>query len=530
MSESTALIVETDEERLAQLGYKQELRRRMSGFSNFAVSFSIISILAGCLTSYYLAMYNGGPAAITIGWLVVGGFVTLVSLSMAEICSVYPTAGGLYWWAFAIAKKNKAAWAWFAGWFNFLGQVAVTAAIDYGAALTTTAFLNLTLGFGVTKIHTYIVFIVIIGAHGLLNMFGVNLVKLLSDVSAWWHVAGVAVIVAALAFVPDHHYPISKVFTQTVNNTGLHGSGAVIYAVILGLLMAQYTFTGYDASAHLSEETHDAARSAPRGIVYSVVVSLIAGFLLLFAVTWAIQDYHGELTSATSFPPAQIFIDAAGRHLGEVLLLICVIAQFFCGMASVTANSRMAFAFSRDGALPGSRLWRQVNVRTGTPTNSIWLCVGCSVILAAPSLYNIYAYGAATAIAVIGLYVAYVIPVYLRLRDPDFKVGPWNLGKWSKPIGWTAVVWVIAICIMFILPTAYPLVFLTFNYTIVAVVVVLGGASLWWVLSARKWFTGPRANIDDASVFVPAQLVMEEVVEEEVITEVTEVTVVEFDE
>ncbi len=118
----------------------------------------------------------------------------------------------------------------------------------------------------------------------------------------------------------------------------------------------------------------------------SVVVSLVAGFLLLFAVTWAIQDYSGESASPTGFPPAQIFIDAAGRHTGEFLLLICVVAQFFCGMASVTANSRMAFAFSRDGALPGSRLWRQVNSRTGTPTNSIWLCVVCSIILVLPAL------------------------------------------------------------------------------------------------------------------------------------------------
>ncbi len=510
MSDPTAggATVLDDEARLAQLGYKQELHRRLSGFSNFAVSFSIISILAGCLTSYYLAMTNGGPLAITLGWLLVGGMVTLVALSMAEISSVYPTAGGLYWWAFAVAKRNKAAWAWFTGWFNFLGQVAVTAAIDYGAALTTTAFLNLTFGLSATKTHTFVVFLIIIVLHGLLNTFGVDLVKLLSDISAWWHVVGVGVIVVVLAVVPDHHYSIGKVFTQTVNNSGLHGAGGVAYAVILGLLMAQYTFTGYDASAHLSEETHNASRSAPRGIVMSVVVSLVAGFLLLFAVTWAIQGYEAERTSATGFPPAQIFIDSAGRHTGEFLLLICVVAQFFCGMASVTANSRMTYAFSRDGALPGSRLWRRVNTRTGTPTNSIWLCVVCAIVLAAPSLKNLYAYGASTAIAVIGLYVSYVIPVFLRLRDRDFQVGVWNLGKWSRPIGWTAVVWVLMICVMFMLPTVYPIVALTFNYTVGAVAVVLGGAALWWVLSARKWFTGPQQNISTADI--PSQHVVPE--------------------
>jgi amino acid transporter len=268
--------------------------------------------------------------------------------------------------------------------------------------------------------------------------------------------------------------------------------------------MAQYTYTGYDASAHVAEETHDAARSAPRGIVMSVVVSVIAGFVLLFAITWSIQDYEAERTTALGLPPAQIFIDAAGRDLGTFLLFICVVAQFFCGMASVTANSRMAYAFSRDGALPGSGIWRRVNPRTGTPTNSIWLCVACSTLLVLPSLWNTTAYLAATSIAVIGLYIAYVAPVFLRRRTPDLQVGPWNLGRWSAPVGWIAIVWVAVICVLFVLPTSSPVTASTFNYTIVAVVVVLGGAWLWWVLSARHWFTGPRHNVPDPVIPRPA--------------------------
>jgi amino acid permease (GABA permease) len=487
----------TDEERLAQLGYKQELRRKLSGFSNFAVSFSIISILAGAITSYSIAMAAGGPLAITLGWLFVGIMVILVALAMAEICSVYPTAGGLYWWASALAKRNKAAWAWFVGWFNFLGEVAVTAAIDFGAAITTSAFLSLTFDMEVTKGRTFVVFLVIILAHGLLNTFGVNLVRLLSDVSAWWHIAGVAVIVGVLAVVPDQHKSISDVFFEVKNETGFTFGGATVYAVLIGLLMAQYTYTGYDASAHVAEETHDADRSAPRGLVMSVVVSVIAGFVLLFAITWSIQDYEGERTTTLGLPPAQIFIDAAGKNTGTFLLFICVVAQFFCGMASVTANSRMAYAFSRDGALPGSRIWRQVNRRTGTPTNSIWLCVACSTLLVLPSLWNNTAYLAATSVAVIGLYIAYVTPVLLRRLNPDFRVGPWNLGRWSAPVGWVAIVWVAIICVLFVLPTVSPIKASNFNYTIVAVAVVLGGAWLWWVLSARRWFTGPRHTVDE---------------------------------
>ncbi|GLY94693.1 amino acid permease [Actinoplanes sp. NBRC 103695] len=493
---STSQVPSTDEERLAQLGYQQELHRRLSGFSNFAVSFSIISILAGAITSYGIAMNAGGPLAITLGWLFVGIMVTFVALAMAEVCSAYPTAGALYWWAAALAKKNKAAWAWFVGWFNFLGEVAVTAAIDFGAAITTSAFLSLTFDMEVTKLRTFLIFLVIIIVHGLLNTFGVNLVRLLSDVSAWWHLVGVAIIVIVLAVVPDQHKPISEVFFEVRNETGFTFGGAAFYAVLVGLLMAQYTYTGYDASAHVAEETHDAARAAPRGIVMSVVVSVIAGFFLLTAITWAIQDYDAERTTELALPPAQIFIDAAGHNLGTFLLFICMVAQWFCGMASVTANSRMSYAFARDGALPGSRLWKQVNPRTGTPTNSIWLCVTLSTLLVVPSLVNTTAYAAATSIAVIGLYVAYVGPVFLRrMLGAEFRVGPWNLGKWSAPIGWIAIVWVGIICVLFVLPVAGPITASNFNYTIFAVVVVLAFATIWWFASARKWFTGPKQNV-----------------------------------
>lgn len=484
-----------DEERLAQLGYKQELHRRLSGFSNFAVSFSIISILAGAITSYGIAMTAGGPLAITLGWLFVGVMVTFVALAMAEVCSAYPTAGALYWWAAALAKRNKAAWAWFIGWFNFLGEVAVTAAIDFGAAITTSAFLSLAFDMEVTTGRTFLIFLVVIVAHGLLNTFGVNLVRLLSDVSAWWHLAGVAVIVGVLAIVPDQHKPISEVFLEVRNATGFTFAGAGVYAVLIGLLMAQYTYTGYDASAHVAEETHDAARAAPRGIVMSVVVSVLAGFVLLFAITWSIQDYEGARTSDLGLPPAQIFIDAAGHDLGTFLLFICMVAQWFCGMASVTANSRMSYAFARDDALPGSRIWKRVNPRTGTPTNSIWLCVSLSILLVLPSLWNTTAYLAATSIAVIGLYIAYVGPVLLRRLNPGFEAGPWHLGRFSAPIGWIAIGWVGIICVLFVLPTASPISVATFNYTIVAVAVVLGAATIWWFASARKWFTGPKQNL-----------------------------------
>ncbi|MGW4212611.1 amino acid permease [Lentzea sp. NPDC004789] len=491
-ADSPATSRSADEQRLHELGYAQELARTMSGFSNFAVSFTIISILSGCLTLYGFGMNTGGPALIVWGWPFVGLMTLIVGLAMAEVCSSFPTAGGLYYWAAKLAPSNGAAWSWFTGWFNFLGQVAVTAGIDFGAAFFINAFLDLQFGFAATPPNTILIFGIVLVLHGLLNTFGVKLVALLNDVSVWWHIVGVMVIVGALVILPSEHQSASYVFTTFVNNTGW---SSAFYVGLLGLLLAQYTFTGYDASAHMTEETHDAARSGPRGIVMSIVVSLIAGWVLLVGITFAIRDYDGAINSATGVPPAQIFIDALGVTGGKLLLLIAIGAQLFCGMSSVTANSRMIYAFSRDGALPASSIWHKINKRTRTPTNAIWLAAGGAFVLGLPYLWNATAYAAVTSIAVIGLYIAYVLPTLLRLLQGDrFERGPWHLGRWSKPIGVVAVAWVVFITVLFMLPQAYPVTAKTFNYTPIAVLVVLGFAGIWWLASARKWFTGPKVQ------------------------------------
>lgn len=484
----------SDVERLHELGYAQELLRRMSGFSNFAVSFTIISILSGCLTLYGYGMNTGGPVVMSIGWPLVGIMVTLVGLAMAEIASAYPTAGGLYYWSAKLAKANPAAWSWFTGWFNLLGQVAVTAGIDFGLAFFVSAFLGLQFGYPVDPPHIIGVYAVVLAIHGLMNTFGIRLVALLNDVSVWWHIVGVLVIVGVLAIVPSHHQSVGYVFSHFVNNQGWTGPLAGIYVFALGLLLAQYTFTGYDASAHMTEETRDAATSAPRGIVMSIVVSLVAGWVLLLGVTFAIQNYANE--AAAAVPPAQIFIDAIGNTGAKLLLLIVIGAQFFCGMSSITANSRMIYAFSRDGALPASNFWHRINKRTRTPTNSIWLAAAGALILGLPYLWNAEAYAAVTSIATIGLYIAYILPVILRLRAGEsFVRGPWHLGSYSTVVGVVATIWVAFIVILFMLPPTNPISLATnFNYAPVAVAVVLLISGGWWFASARNWFKGPRVQ------------------------------------
>ena len=493
--------VDSDTARLHQMGYAQELKRSMGSFSNFAVSFSIISILTGGITTYFLGMDAGGPLVITIGWFIVGALVLCVGMGMAEICSAYPTAGGLYYWSAQLAQKNKAAWSWGCGWFNLVGQVAITASIDYGLATYVAFIISLySASFHSNYKWVLLFYGIILAFHGLLNTFRVQLVSLLADISAWWHLIGTLVIVGALLIVPSHHQSVSFLFHHA-NLTGWSGPFAGVYVFAIGLLLAQYTLTGYDASAHMTEETQSAAIGGPKSMVRAIYVSIIAGFILNLAMTLAIQGGQKDYaTLAANGPTAggQLFVNAITGAGGKLLVILATVAMFFCGLASVTANSRMIYAFSRDGAVPGHRLWHRLHPTTRTPVNAVWLAAVAAFALGLPSLYQHggapVAFFAIVSIGTVGLYVAYAIPIYLRLRaGSSFTPGPWNLGRWSKPIGMIAVVWVVIITILFFAPQFWPWLTLNnFNWAGPLFVVLMAAVFIWYGLSAHKWFTGPR--------------------------------------
>jgi amino acid transporter len=514
-------LIAQDLKRLHGMGYAQELFRTMGGFSNFAISFTIISVLSGCLTLFYTGITTSGFAAGAIGWPLVTVFVLIVALGMAELASAYPTAGGLYYWA---SKLGGPGWGWFTGWFNLIGQVAVTAGIDYGLAVSIDVLLNAwfpafpaTLGTvsaidPATQWTTLAIYAVVLVLHAMLNIFGVRIVARLNDVSVWWHIVGVlliggGVVVATLigqqfggANFAAHvtASPLNSAGTLFHVNPKYNVTGLPIwYAFLLGLLLAQYTYTGYDASAHMTEETVGAATRAPWGIVMSVVVSAFAGYIVLMGLLAAVPD----LTKAAGFinPVLYILESRLGYVLGTLFFAVAVGAQFFCGMSSITTNSRMIYAFSRDDALPFSRLWHRLD--TGrTPRNAIIFAAVGAFILAIPTVFNFAAYVAITSIAVIGLYISYVLPILLRLLVKNFQPGPWHLGRWSKLIGIIAVIWVVFISILFMLPAAYPITWITFNYTPVVVLGTLIILVVWWRVSVRHWFTGPKIQGSDAEL------------------------------
>ncbi|MGW6461350.1 amino acid permease [Streptomyces sp. NPDC055078] len=469
------------------MGYPRKLTRRFRAFDNFAISFTIINIISGIFSAFGFGMGAGGPVILVFGWIGVSVMVLFVGAAMGEIASAYPTSGALYFAAGKLAKRHRGAWSWYTGWLNFVGQIGGTAATGYAAATFIQAFVVMRWpGYEVTGHRTVVITTVILLVQALANTYTVQLVATFNRISVWWLLIGMSVIVGCLVLIPTHHQ--SPAFaTHFVNNTGF-GNG--LYAAMLGLLVTSWTFTGFDGSFHMSEETVKATVNTPKGIMWAIGCSAVAGLILMLALVYAIRDYAD--TARASAPPVRILIEALGTGTAELLLLIVIGAMLFCGLANMTSNTRQIFAFARDGAMPGSRLWHSVCPRTRTPVKAVWLAAACSFVLIAPAWWSRTAFTAIVSVNVVGLYLAYGVPIFLRLRLGDaFEPGPWHLGRWGVPIARTAVAWIVFSSVLFMLPHAAPITGTTFNYAPIALGAVLLLATAWWFATARRSFQGP---------------------------------------
>ena len=609
----------------------QELKRGLNALTNFGMSFSIVSFLTSITGSFGIAwfwgascasrfvreaplgqsllfslplrcsccqlatrfvlrcaaVHAGGPVSAVWGWLVASFFTLMVGLAMAEICSSYPTSGGLYYWAARLGGQHRVFASWLAGWFNLLGQVAITAGV--GMACTNSIIVMAVMGsspsranrhgglslatfgtftanaegspgpllqaepcpydinnalvtsypwpetdamggsFGADEVaynvaecnrkvmnfsqpQVYGIYVGVMTLVAVLNCFSVRLLNRVVVFSILWHVVGSLVLIIGLPSIARTHQPASLIWTFWQPNNvfdSLYGDQAVpdgntifqgnalgpfvanpalnwggngiiadnlneksdssinAYIFFCGLLMSQWCYTGYDASAHMSEETQDAARAGPFGIVSTIVVTFMFGLAYIVAIIASIVDYNNTTGGpfALSYnPAAQIFWDLHETRYGNGRLclgmwIIPLMAQFLCTVSSVTSNSRMLYAFARDNAVPGSRIWHVINERVQIPVNAVCGMSVAALLIALPTVQSVEAFGAVTSIATIGLYVSYIIPIVCRLTvgRKEFVPGPFYLGAFSIPIACIATCWVVIICVFFVLPNTFPI-------------------------------------------------------------------------
>lgn len=330
----------------SMLPYESYLVRQMSSFANFGISFSLISVPTGVSIMFAYGINTGGPSIMLATCAVVPFFTIFVALSLAEICSTYPTAGGVYHWAFQLAPDgHKAWWAWITAWFNILGMVAGCASVDFGLAINFMALINLCTGCEVTAPRVIGIYIMFLFLHCLINFMPMAYISFFNHMSVWIHVITLVVIFTSVLSMTPHHNTTEWGF---VNNTG--NSGA--YCSFISSLFAAFIFTGYEASATMAEETQDAHINAPKGIVTAVLASYPACIIFVLGLLFSIPNLQNLLDSPAPF--AQLLVETTTRGGAACLLSLILLCNFCCGLGAVTSSSRVVFAFARDGGLPFS--------------------------------------------------------------------------------------------------------------------------------------------------------------------------------
>lgn len=471
-----------DKEALRKLGYIQELDRNMGVFSNFAISFSVISILTGLNTLYGYGLQHGGITSI---WTfpIVGIFQVIVVLSLAEIASIYPVAGGVYKWTTIFTNKTI---GWFCGWISLIGWIACTAGIDYGLGQFLASFLNIDKedSISILMLVGAIVFI-----HSILSSYGIKLVRWFCDSSAIIHFIGVIIIVAILLT-----FGKQNTFSQ-ISFESFYNSGFTMGALFQTFLMSAWTLTGFDASANVSEESINPSFTVPVGMVLSVVMSVIFGSLLLLGLGMATADVTGTLASDQ---PAVIYVisQALGPVVSKYVVIIMIIAMFICGLAAQTLLIRIIYALARDNALPKSNILKIVSSTYEMPNFSILLagtttfilCIVATILSFDGSLPTL---PIITALSILGIYSSHAITLassLISMARGKVKKGVFNLGALSLPIKVIALFWTLFICLV------------VFYFNIISglvLIVVMVGIILYYVLSMRHQIINDNITLSE---------------------------------
>ncbi len=487
--EDEARQLSEDVQSLKKLGYAQELRRRLGTFSNYAISLSVICILSGGITSFHLALSGAGAASVTLGWPLVALFSLIVAMTMGQVASAFPTAGGLYHWSSILGGRGC---GWFTAWFNLAGLVTVLAAINVGTCRFALQTLGPWLGYDRSGASAETAFLVQLGlvvlitaSQAAFNHAGIRATTWITDISGYLIVVvAAALTIGLLWYSPSHDISRWIRFDNFSGEAGANvwpRSESLVWLFALGFLLPAYTITGFDASAHASEETLSAPLSVPRGIVRSVAVSGVAGTIMLAAIVLA----------APSIPEAAAKGDAAvtwiiesvlPQGLTRILYVGIVAAQYACGLATVTSASRMAYAFARDGGLPASGWLKEVNLHTRTPAHAIWAVSFAAIVF---TLYT-PVYETITAVCTIFLYISYIIPTGLgawAYKRSWKRMGPWTLGAWYRPLAFLGACGCLALLVISVQPPNEKALWILGGFTLVL--------TAFWIGGVRSRFPGP---------------------------------------
>jgi amino acid transporter len=492
-----------DEAALTALGYKQEFKREFSLWTTFCVSFAVLGLLPSFASTLYYGMGYAGTGGMVWGWLISWFFIQCVAMGMAELCSSMPTSGGLYYAAAVLAPPGWGPFAaWVTGWSNWLVQVTGAPSVDYGlSAMVLAAASIANPDYIPTNWHTYLLTVFVMIIHGCISSMPTLWIARFNSYGSTLNMIALFVVIimipASVTGTPTtpKFFPSSQVWS--IQNGTDWPDGV---AVLMSFIAIIWTMSGYDAGFHLSEECSNAAVASPRAIVMTSTVGGIAGWALQLVVAYTVIDIPSVIASDLGQPWASYLIQVMPQKIALAILGLTIVCGFSMGQGCMVAASRVTFAYARDDCLPGSRWIKKVNKLTSTPVNAVWFntAIGCIILLLI--FGGSVAIGAIFSVGAIAAYVAFTIPIFIRVFfvGDRFRPGPWHLGKYSKPIGICACSFILVMMPILCFPSVRgnDLTAELMNWTVVVYGVPMTMVIIWWFVSARKWFKGPKINVE----------------------------------
>ncbi|KAK7744855.1 hypothetical protein SLS53_003088 [Cytospora paraplurivora] len=480
---------------LAAMGYKAELPRSLSMLSVLGLSFAIMAVPYGLSTTFLYSLANGQSVTVLWGWVLLSLISVAIAASLAEICSVFPTAGGVYYWAALLSTPEWAPIAsWVTGWLTLVGNWTVTLSINFGGAqLILSAITLWDEDFVANAWQTVLMFWAVMLLTYLVNVFGSRWLDQINTMCIYWTGASVIIIlVVLLAMAKGGRRSGEFVFAHY----DASGSGwPTGWSFFVGLLQPAYVLTGYGMVASMCEEVQNPEREVPKAIVLSVVAAGITGLFFLIPVLFVLPDVQALLTVASGQPIGLIFKTATGSAGGGFGLLFLILGIWlFAGIGALTASSRCTYAFARDGAIPGSVLWGKIDKRTEIPLWGLTLSFLVDCLLGLIYFGSAAAFNSFTGVATICLCSSYALPILVSVvrGRQAIKYASFSLGKFGYVINIITLAWVLLSIFIFCMPSVLTdLSPSSMNYAS-AVFAGFGSISLlWYFVWGRKHFSGP---------------------------------------
>lgn len=494
-----------DDAELARMGYKSEFTREFTNLGTISFAFSIMGVCSSVTSTFDTPMLLGGPASVVWCWFMGFCGCFFIGTSIAELVSAYPTNGGLYSAScYLVPRRYRGPIGYLVGWLNILGQVAGVASTEFALSRMIWAAVNVRYdgAYEVTDAKLVGLFIALLAVHGLLNSMPTRYLAASTQYFVFVNLGGVVIICIVLLAMTDNKNSAEYTFTSVINETGWSSNG---FSFLLGLLSVQWTMTDYDAAAHISEEVRRASIAAPVAIWVAVIGTGIFGWIFnIVLVLCSPQDIANTLPGPSGMSVATIISSNVGKGGFYALWLFVLFTSFFVVQTALQATARTVFAFSRDGGLPDrgffAKMWN------GIPLGGIWIVILISVCMGLLQFASAVAVNAIFSLCAVALDTSYMIPVACKLYFRDhpevnFVNGPFNLGRTRGAIvNVIAITWTVFTVTILSMPTLYPVTATNMNYSWVICIAVMLLSGLWYFVSARHYYDGPRKTVHDGKM------------------------------